>query len=140
MPNHILPAPLYKLVPLVYIGLGIYIYADLDTVFALISGSMLIGAGAVAMLMRRRPAENAPALPARQRDANGRAAFTRHPADDAIESPTLSGISVEEVAGVPPGKNEHTGTPSGGIADEITQLEAEVEQLQASPVIARLPD
>ena len=51
--NYILPEYLYKLKPFVYIGLGIYVWVNLETVYATISGAMLVGAGILALLMRK---------------------------------------------------------------------------------------
>ena len=51
--SYILPEYLYKLKPFVYIGLGIYVWVNLETVYALISGTMLVGAGILALLMRK---------------------------------------------------------------------------------------
>lgn len=58
MANPLLPSSLYKLIPIIYIGLGIYIWVKLDTVYALISGTMMVGAGILAMLMRQRGADD----------------------------------------------------------------------------------
>lgn len=51
--NYILPEYLYKLKPFVYIGLGLYVWMKLDTVYAVISGTMFVGAGIFALLMRQ---------------------------------------------------------------------------------------
>lgn len=56
MNNHLLPHHIYKFIPTIYIGLGLYIWARLDTVYALVSGAMMVGAGIVAIFMRYQAA------------------------------------------------------------------------------------
>ena len=51
--NYLLPEVLYKLKPFIYIGLGIYVWVKLDTIYAVFSGILLIGAGLLALLMRQ---------------------------------------------------------------------------------------
>lgn len=53
MNNYILPDYLYKIIPFVYIGLGIYIWIKLDTVYAVVAGIMMVGAGLLALAMRQ---------------------------------------------------------------------------------------
>lgn len=49
----LLPNFIYELVPGIYLGLGIYTWIKLDTVFAMVSGTMLFGAGIAVFLMRQ---------------------------------------------------------------------------------------
>ena len=53
MKNYILPEYLYKFKPYIYIGLGIYVWIKLETVYAVVSALMLVGAGILALLMRQ---------------------------------------------------------------------------------------
>ena len=53
--NFILPEYLYKLKPFLYIGLGVYVWLELDTMYAVISGTMFVGAGVLALLLRQNP-------------------------------------------------------------------------------------
>lgn len=58
MDDYLLPPRLYRLVPFLYIGLGIYIWINLDTVYALVSGAMMVGAGVLILLMRQGNADD----------------------------------------------------------------------------------
>ena len=69
--NHILPEFLYKLKPFIYIGLGIYVWIKLNTVYAIISGSLLVGAGSLALLMRQSSSYYKSCQQMRQRETKG---------------------------------------------------------------------
>lgn len=96
MENHILPTRLYKLVPVIYLGLGIYIWVKLDTVYALVAGAMMAGAGLLAVLMRRGTTEDFQDRPNRQRASNRGNVDEGHEDKHSASPPPLTGISVAE--------------------------------------------
>lgn len=100
MTNPLLPSSLYKLIPLIYIGLGIYIWVKLDTVYALISGTMMVGAGILALLMRQRGASDIDETLDTWTGEIPDSTFKNIP----MKAPPVTGISVTKEIYTPPHK------------------------------------
>lgn len=71
MNNHILPEFLYKIKPFTYIGLGVYVWINLSTVYAVISGTLLVGAGILVLLLRQSASYQKSRQRVRLRDTKG---------------------------------------------------------------------
>ena len=128
MNNHILPRGLYKLIPIVYVGLGVYIWVKLDTPYALVSSTMMIGAGLLALAMRRKlvdePIQNTP-----PRENLNNDPVQGQQLEEQLDPPSLAGIEVCEQP-LDPGANEPSSSPSAKLGREIADLEDEVNRLR----------
>ena len=129
MNKYILPNWIYKLMPVFYAGLGLYIWAYQHNPYALTSAVMLIGAGIIAQLMRKRSMVDSEPSQAAQPDLNPVKVCNQPEPEEPIDPPSLAGIYVAEAS--PDQLRGHTMSisPSQQRRQELAELEAEIDRL-----------